>query len=62
MGVDEHDEYIVTNKEAAEILAMVARNLYINRARANGKTVLNYRINMAFIKAIALLESTPDDK
>ena len=57
MGVD---DYNITNKEAAELLATIARNLYINRARANGKTVLAYKINMAFIKAIALLESTPD--
>ena len=57
MGVD---DYNVTNKEAAEILKALSKTLHIYTGRANGKTIMNYKIAMAFVKAIVLLENTPD--
>lgn len=49
----------LTNKEAANILS----NLRVRMcpARQNGKSMMTYRINEAFCKAIHLLETTPDE-
>lgn len=49
----------MTNKEAANVI----KNMRINTTvgRANGKTMMVAAVNVALIKAIAALESMPDE-
>lgn len=50
----------MTNKEAADILK---KTLFTkNVARANSKSRLECTIHVALMKAIMLLETTPDEK
>lgn len=50
----------MTNKEAADILK---KTLFTkNVARANGKSRLECTIHVALMKAIMLLDTTPDEK
>ena len=62
MRVDKVYESIMnmTNKEAAAII----KNAIITQqvSRANGKTMMVAALNHALIKAIAVLENTPDEK
>lgn len=60
--MDEQYNRIVnmTNKEAADILKdLVTHNII---ARANGKSMLECKIHVALMKAIRLLDTTPDEE
>lgn len=56
-----HDKILnMTNKEAAAIIKNMMLNMHIGRS--SGKTVMVAALNHALIKAIAVLENTPDEK
>lgn len=48
----------MTNKEAAAIIKNAVLNAKV--ARSNGKSVTQTALTVAFMKAVALLENTPD--
>lgn len=50
----------MTNEQAAEILKMQVQIRFASMGRGNGKTFTNACITHALIKAIDLLEKTPD--
>ena len=50
----------MTNEQAAEILKMQLQIRMATMGRGNGKTFTNACIAQAMIKAIELLEKTPD--
>lgn len=48
----------MTNKEAAEVIKNMMSTMHIGRS--SGKTMINAALNTALIKAITVLENTPD--
>lgn len=52
----------ITNKAAANILKVLQKNMNCNTGRGNGKTNMIFEANLAFCKAIELLENMPDQK
>lgn len=48
----------MTNKEAAAIIENAVLNAQM--ARSNGKSVTQTALTVAFMKAVAVLENTPD--
>lgn len=50
----------MTNKEAAAIIKNTLMTQFVGRA--NGKTMMVAALNCALIKAIGVLEKTPDEK
>lgn len=46
----------MSNKEAADILKAIVNNRTKNRSRANGKIMLDMKIDLAILKAIEALE------
>lgn len=57
--MDEMDILIMTNDEAATVLK---RLFNVPVARGNGKSTTHCVMHMALMKAIMLLENTPDEK
>ena len=50
----------MTNKEAAEILKNLCRN--VRFGRGNARSMVAIKCTQAIIKAIRLLETTPDEE
>ena len=50
----------MTNKEAAAVIKNMMVNTHIGRS--SGKTMMVAALNTALIKAIAVLENTPDEE
>lgn len=50
----------MTNKEAASIIKIILRNRAEYAGRGNGKSASNLFIDEAFMKAVYVLENTPD--
>lgn len=54
------DLVTISNQYAAEILKRIQKNMLKHSARGNGKILTMLEINLALLKAIELLEKTPD--
>lgn len=57
---DYNDVINMTNQQAAEILKMQLQIRFASMGRGNGKTFTIACVNAALMKAVELLEKTPD--
>lgn len=57
---DYKDIINMTNQQAAEIIKMQLQIRFASMGRGNGKTFTNACVNAALMKAVELLEKTPD--
>lgn len=57
---DFNDIINMTNQQAAEIIKMQLQIRFASMGRGNGKTFTNACVNAALMKAVDLLEKTPD--
>lgn len=51
----------MTNQQAADIIKDVLKPCYIYGGRGNGKTMMLHARIVAMLKAIAVLEATPEN-
>ena len=51
----------MTNQQAADIIKDVLKPCYIYDGRGNGKTMMLHARIVAMLKAIAVLEATPEN-
>lgn len=59
-GIDYSDIKNMTNEQAAEILKMQLEIRFATRGRGYGKTFTAACVDAALMKAVELLEKTPD--
>lgn len=57
---DYNDIINMTNQQAAEIIKMQLQIRFVSMGRGNGKTFTTACVNAALMKAVELLEKTPD--